>query len=185
MLKKSLYISIVAAMLTAPAVAKHGKGHHGKHNQQSTTSSTITTQEEEGLVFMVEEEKLARDVYLTLNEKWHARVFENISKSEQRHMDSVENLLNKYQIDVPSTLNDIGHFEDEKLQGLYNDLIAKGEQSYVDALEVGVIIEETDITDLEELIDGGLSSDTERVYENLLSGSFNHLSAFNKEISKQ
>ena len=39
------------------------------------------------------EEKLARDVYLTLGETYKQRMFVNIPESEQRHMDAVKALL--------------------------------------------------------------------------------------------
>ncbi len=62
----------------------------------------LTAAEEEGLLFMREEEKLARDVYLVLFDKWGLRVFENIAESEQRHMDAVLYLLGKYGLDDPA-----------------------------------------------------------------------------------
>ena len=42
----------------------------------------VSENEQTGLVFMREEEKLARDVYIMLNLKWDLRVFANISNSE-------------------------------------------------------------------------------------------------------
>ena len=41
------------------------------------------------LVYMREEEKLARDVYITLFEIHGINVFNNISKAEQQHMDQL------------------------------------------------------------------------------------------------
>ena len=49
----------------------------------------LTPEEKAGLLFMRKEEKLARDVYLVLFDKWGLMVFENIAQSEQRHMDAV------------------------------------------------------------------------------------------------
>ncbi|MDP2030099.1 MAG: DUF2202 domain-containing protein [Thiobacillus sp.] len=48
------------------------------------------------LLFMREEEKLARDVYLTLYETWGLAVFSNIASSEQSHMDALLKLLRTY-----------------------------------------------------------------------------------------
>lgn len=39
------------------------------------------------LLYMREEEKLARDVYITLYEKWGIPVFNNISNRESDHND--------------------------------------------------------------------------------------------------
>ena len=75
------------------------------------------------LQHMREEEKLARDVYITLNEKWNDKVFLKISASEQRHMDAVLNLLKKYNLPDPVGDNGVGVFTDGDLQELYTDLV--------------------------------------------------------------
>ncbi|MDK2464101.1 MAG: DUF2202 domain-containing protein, partial [Candidatus Korarchaeota archaeon] len=53
----------------------------------------LAEEEIQGLLYMREEEKLARDVYLTLYEKWGLPIFQNIARSEQTHMDAVKTLL--------------------------------------------------------------------------------------------
>ena len=151
---------------------------------QSGTSTILTEDEEEALLFMREEEKLARDVYLELNNKWGLAVFSIIAESEQRHMDAVLNLLNKYDLEDPAL--EAGYFVNEELQQLYNDLMAKGNLSPIDALEVGVIIEIEDIEDLENyLFDDKLTDkqDINRVFTNLLNGSYNHFAAFNSHLA--
>ena len=124
-----------------------------------------------------EEEKLARDVYMRMHDIWGATVFSNIAVSEQRHMDAVLNLLDKYGIPDPALGE--GNFANSDLQKLYDDLIKQGKESLLNAFEVGVIIEETDIEDLQEAIEGTQKADLEKVYGNLLNGSYNHLDAFN------
>ena len=136
----------------------------------------LTAEEEAGLLFMREEEKLARDVYLVLFDKWGLRVFENIAASEQRHMDAVLYLLGKYDLADPALAP--GDFQDPDLQELYDFLVEKGEKSLVDAIEVGVLIEETDIEDIVNLMGQTDKTDIIRVYTNLLEGSYSHLEAF-------
>ncbi len=58
-----------------------------------TLSQQLTSAEMEGILFMREEEKLARDVYLYLYEIYPLRPFLNISKSEQAHMDAIKYLI--------------------------------------------------------------------------------------------
>ena len=60
------------------------------------------------------EEKLARDVYTVLGDKWNARVFLNIKLSEQTHMDAVKRMLDKYGISDPLTTDEVGVFPDEQ-----------------------------------------------------------------------
>ncbi|MEA1940422.1 MAG: DUF2202 domain-containing protein, partial [Candidatus Caldatribacteriota bacterium] len=57
--------------------------------------------EKEGLLLMREEEKLARDVYLNLYEKWNLKTFYNIAQSEKTHMEAIKTLLDRYDIKDP------------------------------------------------------------------------------------
>jgi hypothetical protein len=133
------------------------------------------------LLFMREEEKLARDVYQTLNAKWNHQTFSNISKSEQQHMDSLKVLLDKYGIPDPAAGKKPGEFTNQKLQALYAELVRKGSKSLSDALAVGVEVEKLDIADLEEAISKTTHSDITLAYKNLLKGSNNHLEAFSSQ----
>jgi len=49
--------------------------------------------EKEGLLLMREEEKLARDVYLNLYEKWNLKTFYNIAQSEKTHMEANKDIV--------------------------------------------------------------------------------------------
>lgn len=142
----------------------------------------LSVQEEEDLLFMREEEKLARDIYLTLYDQWEMTIFSNIASSEQMHMNAILKLIRKYDLEDPAADTAIGEFTDSELQTLYNTLLAKGELSGLDALEVGAIIEETDMRDIKEAIDNSLKEDIDAVYESLLCGSRNHLRSFVQNI---
>ncbi|NQW31445.1 MAG: DUF2202 domain-containing protein [Actinomycetales bacterium] len=148
----------------------------------TSSAQAATKPDAEELQYMVAEEKLAHDVYVTLGEEYGLRIFTNIARSETQHQSAVENLLDKYGIKNP-TLNDkVGEFDDPKLQNLYDDLIAKGMQSLQDALEVGVLVEETDIADLKEVIAGNEPAAVDRVMNRLLDASYNHLAAFERQL---
>ena len=133
------------------------------------------------LLLMREEEKLARDVYQALNAKWNHRTFTNIAKSEQQHMDSLKVLLDRYGIPDPTAGKKPGEFTNQKLQGLYAELVKKGSASLSAALAVGVEVEKLDIADLEEAISKTTQNDINVVYKNLLRGSNNHLKAFSSQ----
>jgi len=142
----------------------------------------LNVSERSGLLYIREEEKLARDVYVLLCEQYALPVFKNISKSEQRHMDAVHNLLDKYSLEDPA--EDVpGKFINAHLQELYDQLIIKGSGGRIDALLVGALIEETDILDIQTELDQSVDNqDIKFVYSNLLRGSKNHLKAFTKWI---
>ena len=153
------------------------------------STQPLTTTEIDTLLFVREEEKLARDVYLTLDDRYGQKVFENIAtKAEQQHMDVMGTLVARYNLVDPVTDNTVGVFTDPALLGLYQDLVMRGSTSLLAALNVGGFIEEYDINDLQEAIDeakaGSNPADIILAYENLMCGSRNHLRAFVGQVQK-
>jgi len=149
---------------------------------KSLPIETLSTDEINSLEFLREEEKLARDVYTTLYSKWGAKIFNNISSSEQTHMDAVLQLLNKYNITDPVGSNPVGVFQNLTLQNLYNQLVDQGNVSLPDAYKVGATIEDLDIFDLTNALTKIDNQDITLVYEMLTKGSRNHLRSFYKNI---
>ena len=145
----------------------------------------LTESEIQDLVFIREEEKLARDVYDALKICWGSRVFSNIELSEQTHMDAIKGLLEKYGIPDPAEGKGHGEFANTELLELYNALVARGNRSLVEAYRVGILIEETDIRDLLEAMARSSHVDIKTVYSNLLRGSQNHLKAFSSHLGSQ
>lgn len=146
---------------------------------------SLTSSEQYWLTYMREEEKLARDVYVVLHEKWQSRIFKNISLSEQTHMDAVKTLLDRYGIEDPAAGKAPGEFTNQELQALYDELIEHGSASLDAALNVGILIGETDIDDLNTAIHSTRRKDMITVYSNLLAGSLNHLDAFNSNPARR
>lgn len=142
--------------------------------------SDLTPVEIADLQYLREEEKLAHDVYTALYEQWGLRTFSNIAASEQRHTDAVEALLAAYGVEDDVDESALGQFEDDKLQALYDELISRGSESLASAIEVGILVEKVDIADIDEQIANTSNDAILQVYENLRSGSENHLSAFSK-----
>ena len=59
----------------------------------------------------------------------------------------------------------------------------KGLRSIVDALEVGITIEETDIADLDNYMGLTVKKDIIQVFVNLKEGSINHFDAFDRNLN--
>jgi hypothetical protein len=156
----------LAGFISVPIVAAQAAG------------VSLSDAEAQGILYMREEEKLARDVYTTLGAQWGLPVFQNIASSEQVHMDAIETLIDRYGLADPDAGAAVGEFANADLQELYDELVARGSGSLTEALSVGVLIEELDITDLQQRIADVTHADVTRVYENLLNGSENHLRAF-------
>jgi hypothetical protein len=143
---------------------------------------TLTQQEKEDLLFLREEEKLARDVYLFSFDIYGDGVFNNIAASEQQHMDAVLALLNKYGLSDPAS-SEIGVFKDPILQGLYNQLTTVSKESLLNALTVGATIEDLDINDISIFESGTTKADLLNVYDILKCGSGNHLRSFPNRLT--
>lgn len=144
-----------------------------------TGNTDITDSEKEGLIYMREEEKLARDVYKFYSEKFGSRIFSNITLSEERHMNAVKILLDQFDIEDP--IKEEGLFSDSELQDLYNKLTDITDNNLEKAIYNGLLIEDLDIRDLEKLISETTNPDIKFVYENLMRASGNHLRAFYRQ----
>lgn len=142
--------------------------------------------EEAAILFMREEEKLARDVYTYLYEKWNYPVFNNITRSENRHMESLLCLIQRYGLEDPVGENGLGVFVNEELGNMYQALTEAGSASLSEALRVGATIEDLDINDLITLAEGGDidNEDILAVFGDLTKGSRNHLRAFVKSLNQ-
>lgn len=147
------------------------------NNQNNNVlNQTLTDADKEALLFMLEEEKLARDTYIFLNDQWALNQFANIKNSEQMHMDAVENLLIQYNIEY--TILPEGQFENQTLQNFYNQFIVDGAVSQANALQIGATIEDLDIVDLVDYINATSNTALINVFESLQCGSRNHLRSF-------
>jgi hypothetical protein len=144
------------------------------------SAATLPAATKASLIFMVEEEKLARDVYSTLYTKTGLNQFKNINKAEQTHMDLLRGLLKTYGIKDPTIGKTVGQFTNASLAALYKKLIADGSVSLVAALNAGVAVEEKDIADVKMILKTKLPVDVKYVMDRLISGSYNHLAAFTR-----
>jgi hypothetical protein len=180
-LSKMLITGVSGVTLLSSSAFARGKGKNRK------SAVTLTEEQLDELYFIYQEEKLARDVYITLGEMYPAEnTFASIQLSEQRHIDSARGLCEKYKIDISEIDEDsVGNFEIDILQQYYDQLVAKGSNSLKAAIECGVYVEELDINDLTHIIeDLGMPSDVNNVYENLREGSYNHLEAFQGALTR-
>ena len=167
--RKHVSTLVAAALLGAVAVIP---------TANAAVPTTLTTTQKAQLKFLVEEEKLARDVYTYLAAQVTTRKFSNIARSEQTHMNYLATLLTKYKLWNPTTNRKAGVFYNQDIQKLYNTLTAEGAVGLVEAYGVGVKVEEVDIASLKELLLNPMPLDVKATLELLLAASYNHLEAF-------
>ena len=170
---------------------------HTKNNNPAK----LKADQKYALAYMWNEERLAKDIYSALNEIYPVKVFENVAKAEAKHVQAVESLVKKYDVNINDTTDFTGAYSASQLaaaspgryavaavQGLYDELYAKGVQSKVDALQVACMVETTDIKDLESYIavaQQTRASDLITVFENLKTASHKHYWAFDKALKAE
>ena len=176
----------------------------------SRMATSLDADEVSHLTFMREEEKLARDVYLTFAGMYpDAGIFLTIaSASEQTHADMIRDKLADYNLPDPNPdtnllPDNIGVFTGAEWGGYFTEkfdaLTAQGSESELAALYVGALIEELDMHDIVDcpdvMVDAGyrdpcgLRYTDERalinVYRSLIDGSENHLRAYVGQIEAE
>ncbi|MGG7566944.1 DUF2202 domain-containing protein [Rhodovulum sp. DZ06] len=154
------------------------KARNGFGRKQNNTS-TLDQDDLDTLLFMIEEEKMAGDIYDALYDQTGLNVFANIAASEDQHMDVLLAQAEKLGLTLDAILAaPEGEYVNPEIQAMYDDLMAQASTSTEAALNVGVFIEETDIIDLAEASAEVEGTQLATIYDNLLAGSENHLAAF-------
>jgi hypothetical protein len=138
----------------------------------------LTTTQKAEMKYLIEEEKLARDVYTYLAKTVTTRKFSNIARSEQTHMDYMKALLTKYKLSNPTSGKAAGVFVNKDIQALYNSLTVEGSAGLLQAVGVGVKIENVDIATLKGLLAKPLPVDVKAALSLMLAASYNHLEAY-------
>jgi hypothetical protein len=144
--------------------------------QSDTTPLTET--ETGNIVFMREEEQMAHDLYAHWAGMYTIPVFSNIAESETMHLNKVQLLIERYNLQAAPVGNASVGYNNPVIQSLYNSLLKQGDASQNGALEAGLSIEIQDISDLNKAIANTTRADITQVYTNLRQGSENHKSAF-------
>lgn len=152
----------------------------GAQTIQVISQNPLTEQQTSQLIYLIQEEKLAYDVYNTLYEKRWNRKFANILNSEDNHQSRVAAILETYRVDYRVS-SERWVYDNAELSKLYIDLVSQWSQSLDQAMQVGVTIEQKDIADIQDMMSWFTNySDITNMLQALLMGSQNHLAAFQK-----
>jgi hypothetical protein len=200
-------LAIFAGAGVGNAFAEGGASMSVDTDSAVLNSAALDYNEQIHLMFMREEEKLARDVYQTLGSMYpDSAIFGNIDDSEQQHTMAVKAMIEKYGYEDPNTNDNVGVFTGEDFGWYftknYNLLVERASISELEALYVGAFIEELDMMDINQCpqvivdTDNGINDvsecgkvytddrDVQRLYSNLLDGSDSHLEGYVMNIEK-
>ena len=202
--KLALAASAASLMFVGAEVIAAGPGGGGGGGGGG---GSLDANEASHLIFMREEEKLARDVYLSFAAMYPSQgVFANIAtNAEQTHTDTMRDKVAQYNLTDPNPNTNnlpgsLGIFTGAEWGSYFttkfNALTAAGAVSELDALMAGAFIEELDMHDIidcpQVMVDAGyndpcgLSYTDENglinSYSSLVDGSENHLRAYVGQI---
>ena len=172
------------------------------------SSAALDFNEQTHLVFICEEEKLARDVYRVLARRFpEVRIFADMEETREHNRCAVLELLRKYRVSVPRVNDNVGVFS----WGIYGRyftekylvLSNQGSVSPLSALYVAAFMEELNIQEITRCpkvivdVSNGISEtaacgmrytdnpDVLQVYELLLKESRKHLRQLVSAIEQQ
>lgn len=145
------------------------------------TSATPSTLAASDLVFAIEEERVAHDLYAAASARWNLRVFANIAEAESRHALALTQLAATAGVPPPAARP--GVYASADLQHLYDQLLALVNESETGALRAAALVEETDMADLRRLAAKATDDASRAVLANLERASANHLAAFVRNLA--
>ncbi|NPA74248.1 MAG: DUF2202 domain-containing protein [Epsilonproteobacteria bacterium] len=175
-------------------------------------SDSLSQDLKDALSHMGNEERLAHDLYINIynyhveNSSLPIKQLYNIAeRSEKTHVEIVQDLVRRYDLGVDDLTNidpciaeennltneisfydmPSGVYDIPAIQDLYNILYEKGINSQRDALEVGCMVEVTDINDLDNYItiaEDSNATDVIEAFKFLRDGSYSHYWAFDKGL---
>ena len=165
-----------------------GTAFAATQSQTDSTTATSATGISGGtrtadLAYSRDEERMARDLYAVFGKTYNAVVFDRIAAGEQRHFDAVGALLTTYAIADPAAGQPAGTYANADVQKLYDQWKAQGLKSVKDAYSVGVALEQTDIADLQGILERNSDADAQRVFTQLLAASRHHIDAFTAAVN--
>lgn len=184
--------TLVMALLLFLAGTLIGCASEAASPTSASTAFAVAASEADHLIFLREEEKLARDVYLGLAEYWSGRgeggtvasVMTQIASSEQRHMDRIKSLLASYGLSDPvDPAETRGLFANPELAALYAELMTKGRTGLAEAWTVGAMIEDKDIFDLQAAAPFVTQDAVRIAFDALTCGSRNHMRSFSRQLA--
>lgn len=142
----------------------------------STAPLSLSPAAREALLFQIEEERMAREIYAALEAKWDLRQFRRIQRAEFRHEEALRALAVRASLTPPAAV--AGKFASPVIQQRYDELLALGLRSTAEALAAGAAVERQDLADLQTLIAGTDSNELKSIARALADASERHLAAF-------
>lgn len=132
------------------------------------------------LLFQIDEERMARELYEAFGKKHALSVFTNISSSEARHEAMFLAIAKRAGVTPPASTP--GIFTSKEVQSRYDALLKLGLETPEAALRASAFVEEQDIVDLRDLAKATDQADLRLAATNQERASGHHLAAFVRNL---
>lgn len=127
-------------------------------------------------------ELMAYDVCMTFNNPNRQELFDDVAPNENRQANLALALFTRYSINDPCPNHSLGVFTDTAYQNLYNRLVYLSQNTYLNALLKGAMLEELEISRLNDLSNNVDQRDLAWAFNHMEKQSRNNLRMFYNEI---
>lgn len=185
-LKLYAFLGTVAAVIIFSGCTKDDDQELSFYNASSKQpSENLSGQELQGLIYIVEIQKLQRDIYMALDERNINPIFNELYLADAKSLDEISATIEAYGQENPVLDRNVGDFRRTEVQALYDEFTYTVNNNLIEMLTFAVRMEEgtvDDISEFMEQVDG--NEDIRQLYTDLLTGSYIQLNALNDEIKK-
>lgn len=173
-----------AGLLASAAGGPAARGPCGRGDCAAQLSGTsalgLSPAARAALLFQIDEERMARELYTAFGDKWDLRPFRNIVRAEARHEAVLQALAKRAGLATAEAAP--GRFATAEVQRRHDALLVRGMKSATDALQAGALVEEQDIADLRTLAATTDSAELKQAVAALEQASGHHLAAFVRNL---
>ena len=145
----------------------------------------INQSEKDGIIRLSESTKLSRDVYREIHRIWSVDIFKSIELLEGKDLETVTELIDKYQLENPIEDDTLGVFKSPYFSKLFTDFSEKYDNSEYEALRIAATLEDLMISDLNESLEFSTNRDFIKIFTNLRLSSISHIRAVNTYMRKK
>lgn len=175
---KTLMSVLIAAMIMM-SCSKNDDLVNPEYTQANDgDTKSLTIAEQNDLLYMIEKEKMMRNIYKTMFQEYNVELFQSIYQAKESHLSLLSSKIDKYDVHNPLVYSAENEFENSSLQLVYDDFLAKKLIYEIEALNFVKNMEERHINYVETTVsqvDG--NDDIVSVYNVILLGSQAHLDA--------
>lgn len=148
-------------------------------------TSTLKKEEKWVLLFLLEEEKMIRDLSYKFSKQYEDKIFEDIYKAENSHIDPIQKIVRDYNLDDPSSDKDVGEFHNPQIQKFYDEFLEQGEKNKTFALKALLKALERNVSGLNKNINKTDKDGILFLFRNLKRSSKNHIRVLIDKIDSQ